>query len=182
VTSNPSIPRKDQLRRVVRLCSNFAVNLAYYRAGWSSEYKQLLEADTNFWRAANGNFLDMCVLESCKLFTEKRGKYYWANIVSNTADFKTGLLRHLGSDEEAFKREIASMRNYRDKFVAHSDFDRTGHYPALDVPKKAVWFYHAHVVNHEAQLQDLEGLPLKLDPGYEEEEEETKAVYQRSVL
>jgi len=183
MTSGPSMPRKNRLRRVVILCRNFAINLAYYRAGWSSEHKHLLDrAKTdNFWRVVNGNFLDMCVLEWCKLFADKKGKYYWGKVVTDAAGFKASLLSHLGSDEEAFQKEIEIMRKYRDKFVAHLDSDNTGVYPALDVAKKAVWYYHAHVVN-QAKPTDLTELPLELDAGYKHCEEEAKAVYQRSAL
>jgi hypothetical protein len=63
--------RKDRVRGVVTLCRSFAWNLAYYRTGWSKKYKHLLDA-SDFWRAVNGNFLDMCVLEWCKLFADKK--------------------------------------------------------------------------------------------------------------
>ena len=134
------MPRKDRLRKVVILCRDFAINLAYYRAGWCSEHKHLLDPvkSDNFWRVVNGNFLDMCVLQWCKLFAEKGGKYYWGKVVADTSDFKAGLLLHLESDEEAFHKEIEIMGYYRDKFVAHLDSDNTGVYPALDVAKKAI--------------------------------------------
>jgi hypothetical protein len=50
----------------------------------------------------------------------------------------------------------------------------------LDVHKKAVWFYHNHIVNHEAQPGDLAGLPQDLEKGYKETEQEAIAVYQRN--
>ena len=49
--------------------------------------------------------------------------------------------------------------------------------PTLDVAKKAIWFYHAHIVNHEAQAGDLFGLTTDIERGYEEEEQEARAVY-----
>ncbi len=49
--------------------------------------------------------------------------------------------------------------------------------PALEVPKAAVWFYHSYVVQHEAELGVLDGLPFKLDPGYAESEDEAKTIY-----
>jgi hypothetical protein len=83
-------------------------------------------------------------------------------------------------DEEAFIKEIDIIRKYRDKWVAHLDSDRAGVYPTLDVAKKAVWFYYAHIVCHEAEPTDLAGLPEELDAGYKQCEDEAKAVYQRS--
>ncbi len=179
--SDHPLQRKERLRRVVRLCCYFGTNLAYYRVGWSPEHKQLLDRvqGYNFWRTVNGNFLDVCVLEWCKLFGDQRGKHYWGKIVKDRAGFKAALLDHLGLEEDAFQKEVAIMRTYRDKWVAHLDSDITGIYPALDVAKKAVRFYHAHIVKHEAEPGDLAGLPLEFDKGYQDCEDEAKAIYQR---
>jgi hypothetical protein len=49
--------------------------------------------------------------------------------------------------------------------------------PRFDVAKKAVWFYHAHIVNHEAQAGDLFGLPLDIESGYNDEVEVARAIY-----
>jgi hypothetical protein len=172
MTDNPQMPRKDWLRRVVILCCSFARNLAYYRVAWSEEYRPLLglkNAHANFWRAANNNFIDMCVLEWCKLFGDTQGKHYWGKIVTSMPKsvFEESLLRHLGFEADAFKKEISVMHYYRDKFLAHLDLDYSVILPTLDVAKKAVWFYHAHIVNREANPGDLAGLPLDLKTGYE---------------
>ncbi|HEY6395117.1 MAG TPA: hypothetical protein VIX12_06830 [Candidatus Binataceae bacterium] len=177
------MPRKDRLRRVVILCGSFARNLAYYRVGWSQEHRHLLDPAksdrANFWNTVNGNFVYMCVLEWCKLFADKRGKHYWGKIVADPAGFKAGLLRHLGLDEGVFQTEINDMLELRDKHIAHLDSDPTGDIPRLDVPKKAVWFYHDYIANQEAKPSDLAGLPVELDTGYKQCEDEAKAVYQR---
>jgi hypothetical protein len=171
--------RKERLRRVVMLCCSFGRNMAYYRAAWSKEHKHLLDmANGNFWRQVNGNFLDMCVLEWCKLFADRKAKHHWTKVVTDKDAFKTGLLKCLGIDEEAFSHQIQIMRNYRDRWVAHLDSDRGGMYPTLDLAKKAAWFYHAWIVNQEAQSGDLDGLPEQLDEGYVQCEEEAKAVYE----
>ena len=182
---NTQMPRKDRLRRVVILCCSFARNLAYYRVAWSKEYRHLLNltnAYANFWRAANNNFIDMCVLEWCKLFADTQGKHHWGKIVTSVPKsvFEESLLRHLGLEADAFRKEINVMRHYRDKFIAHLDSDYTVTIPLLDVPKKAVWFYHAHIVKHEAKASDLAGLPLDLETGYKQTEDEARAVYQRN--
>jgi hypothetical protein len=130
----------------------------------------------------NGNFIDMCVLDWCKLFADESGKHYWGKVVTDAAGFKATLLRHLGLDEGQFQKKIDSMRKYRDKFVAHLDADRRTDLPTLDVAKMAVWFYHAHIVNHEAKPADLAGLPVELDVGYKQCEREAKTVYRRSAL
>jgi hypothetical protein len=72
------------------------------------------------------------------------------------------------------------MRQYRDKFLAHLDSDEVMNIPALDIAKRAVWFYHAYVVQHEAQPGDLAGLPVKLDAGYSQCEDEARTVYKHN--
>ena len=37
--------------------------------------------------------------------------------------------------------------------------------PRFDVAKKTVWFYHPHIVNHEAQAGDLFGSRLSTSKG-----------------
>jgi hypothetical protein len=120
-----------------------------------SDLSSLANDHPIFWRAVNNNFLDMCVLEWCKLFTDKSRKHYWGNIVTDSQKFETEPLRYLGLDTAAFEKEIKTMRYYRDKFVAHQDLEYIVILPTLDVAKKAVWCYHAHLVNHLILLSEL---------------------------
>jgi hypothetical protein len=186
MSSTAPMSQKDRLRRVVILCCAFARNLAYYRVGQDKEHKHLFDpsksASANFWRVANSNSIDICVLEWCKLFADEKGKHYWGKVVSDPACFKMDLLRHLGLDEAAFQKEIGVMRHYRDKFLAHLDSDRTMNIPKLDVPKTAVWFYHARIVSVEAKAGDLTDLAVGLDTGYRKSEDEAKAVFQKAAL
>jgi len=174
-----SMSRRNRLRRVVILCRNVAVNLAYYRVGRKPEHLPLQDYDKkgNFWRAASGNFIDMCVLEWCKLFADPKGKHHWSKIVTDPTSFKRELLNYLAVNEAAFQKEIEGMRHYRDKFLAHLDSEEVMNIPALDIPKKAAWFYHSYIVKHEAQPGDLKGLPVELDPGYTQCENEAQAIY-----
>ena len=176
--------RRDRLRRVVILCRNFAVNLAYYRTGRKPEYlplQDLRHPGANFWRTVSGNFIDVCVLEWCKLFGDPKGEHFWKKMVSAPANFEKQLLSHLGINKAAFQKEIDVMRKYRDKFLAHLDSEEVMNIPALDVAKKAVWFYHAHVVQQEAQPGDLTGLLVELDAGYAQCEDAARAIYERNL-
>lgn len=142
MSSQQTIPRGERLRRVLILCQAIARNLAYYRVGWREEYKDISDyskhpQSANFWRTANSNFIDMCVLEWCKLFADKNGKHFWGNIVSNSAAFKTALLAHLGIDDAAFGKEIEAMLRYRDKFLGHLDSDVVMNIPGLEIGKRA---------------------------------------------
>lgn len=175
--------RRERLRRVVILCRNFAINLAYYRVGLKPEHSALLDFARrgNFWRVVNGNCLDIAVLEWCKLFADPDAKHHWRRIVSDPGRFNNELLSYLGIDEAAFQKEIESMRRYRDKFLAHLDSDEVMNIPVLDIPKKSVWFYHAYLVQHEAQAGDLDGLPANLDAGYVQCEKKAQAIYEHNA-
>lgn len=182
-TKTTTMSRRDRLRRVVILCRNFAVNLAYYRVGQRPEHEILgnaHNAEANFWRTASNNFMDICVLEWCKLFAEQKGKHCWLTVVADPVSFKGELLQHLGLDGAAFEREVEAMRHYRDKFLAHLDSEHRMSIPSLEIAKGAVWFYHAYVVRNEIPPGDLAGLPSVLDPGYAHCEAEAREIYNRN--
>lgn len=184
MNATPALSRRDRLRRVVILCRNFARNLAYYRTGQRPEYESLLDPahpQVNFWRVMNGNCIDICVLEWCKLFADTKGKHHWGKIVTDHVGFKAGLLSHLGLDEAGFDQEIEAMKVYRDKFVAHLDSERTMNIPVLDIARQSAWFYHAHIVAGEVQPGDLSGLPLELDTGYTQCEAEAGVACQQAL-
>ncbi len=180
--------RRDRLRRVVLLCTNFTRNLAYYRAGRSQSAMTLLDAahpQASFWRVTNGNFLDACVLEWCKLFAEARnGEHFWRRIVTDPAAFETQLYTNIGVTHAEFDSLIERMRHYRDKFVAHLDSDHVMHIPTLSDAEAAVSFYHRHVAVHEATAGELAGLantPDHLKLGYAQSVEEAEQAYRASI-
>lgn len=180
-----AMTRRDRLRRVALLCASFARNLAYYRAGQGNSAKMLFALDhphAGFWRQANGNFLDLCVLEWCKLFGERTGKHFWRQIVTEPEAFEAGLLARVRMTTTEFGNLVAEVRSYRDKFVAHLDSDFVMNIPTLSAAQASVWFYHEHIVQHEATAGELAGLPMatasNLERGYAQCSEEAEEVYQ----
>ena len=151
-----------EARRVVILCCQFVRNLAYYRVGgkhptgWKDPP---LGPTASFWRIVNGNFIDVCVLEWCKLMGDAKGQHCWERVVSDKAKFKAELFKHLNVSESQFEKFRLEMREYRDKFLAHLDSELVMNIPMLDLARKSVEFYHAYVVANEAQSGDLSGLP-----------------------
>ncbi len=156
------LTRRERLRRVVFLCAHFARNLAYYRAGIS----RLTKSSPQFWLTANCNFIDMAVIEWCKLLGDSQGKHYWAKVVTDSDGFESEMLSHLGLTVDEFVAYMSQMRTYRDKFLAHLDDLRVMDVPFLDQAQAAVEFYHRHVVQHEAEAGDLSGLPTDLADYY----------------
>jgi hypothetical protein len=161
-----TVNKIERLRRVLTLCCYFIQNLAYYRAGWKDQ-KVFPQYKSQFWVTANGNFLDQCVLEWCKLFGDDKGEHYWGKIVSDSTSFKKNLLLTLGISASEFDTHIEKIRRYRDKFVAHLDSDKVMNIPDLETAKKAVLFYQKHILGEEALATDLLGPIPEANPCYD---------------
>jgi hypothetical protein len=65
------------------------------------------------------NFIDIAVLEWCKLFGDRKGKHFWANVVTDPSSFESALLIHLGVTIQELVVYVDEVRTYRDKFLAH---------------------------------------------------------------
>ena len=156
--------KQQRLRRVALLCCHFSRNLAYRRAGHDrltkGKYSQVFVT-------IDGNFLDMAVLEWCKLFGDKNGKHHWGKIVPNQI-FKSQLLAQLKQSNDQFEGYIKEMRDYRDKFLAHLDDELVMQIPRLDLAMTAVEILYCHLVHQEALASDLNGLPTDLTAYYEQ--------------
>lgn len=176
------MPRQTRFRRELILCRNFTANLAYYRVGRRPEYLHLEGRPENFWRVINGNAIDMCVLEWCKLFAHSTDKHHWSRIVADPAKFKAELLRHMGIDEAAFDEEIEAMRRYRDKFLAHLDSDEVMNIPSLEIAKQAVWFYFDYLVQNAARPGELGANTEDLDAWHAQCGKKVVAVYGREAV
>jgi hypothetical protein len=153
------LTRRDRLRRATRLCCHFMRNLAYYRVAHPGEPRS---PNRDFWVTVDGNFLDQCVLEWCKLLGDERAQHHSSRIVSDNARFEQELLAALNMDATAFQAYRNVMREYRDRFVAHLDELHVMTIPKLDTARASVEFYHAYIARNEAHAGDLTGLPADL--------------------
>jgi hypothetical protein len=167
--ANTGVSHRDRMRRIVIVCCAFARNIAFYRAGWHEKARLFLleqHPEAVFWRQVNGNFLDIAVLDWCKLFGDPKGtsrnrlgKHHWRRTVSDPNGFEAGLLDHLQMDEAGLGVLIGRIREYRDKFLTHLDNDLLMNIPELEPAYEAVAFYHRHIVEREAVPGELAGLP-----------------------
>lgn len=121
-----------------------AFYLSWYESGTPFKNEQ-------FWVNANGNFLDIAVLEWCKLFGDVRGENYYSKVIADPVQFKVDLLAKLKLTETAFADYIKQMRTYRDKFVAHLDELNMFHIPHLDIAQKSTVFLYEHLLAQEAE-------------------------------
>jgi len=125
----------------------------------------------------NGNCIDFCVLEWCKLLGEPKGEHHWSQVVSDVKGFETNLYASMRVDADGFEQYRLNVRDYRDKFVAHLDRNLTAFLPHLDPAWASVRFYHAYVVGKEAPLEVFKGLPLDIGEYEARHSAEALAVY-----
>lgn len=166
--------KRERLRRVVLVSCEFARNLAFSRAGWD---RKRFRRNTEFWRTANSNFLDHCILEWCKLFGDRKAEHHWSKRVVDIVTFERELYRKLNNSPVEFETYRVELRRYRDKFIAHLESDEVMHIPWLSKAQSSVWFYHNYVVQNEAQPGDLAGLPSKLGSYYRQCADEANGIY-----
>jgi hypothetical protein len=167
--------RRKHLRRIAILCLYCLRHLAYYRAGRKNDGS--LKLHSQFWVAVNGNFLDICVLEWCKLFGDTRGKHYWKKGVSNPTAFNNDLLQNLEMSEAAFNSYVTEMRTYRDKYVAHLDSNERFDIPKLDITKDSAIFLYNYLLDNEDEGGFFNYGPADADIFYENVLKEGQAVY-----
>jgi len=116
--------------------------------------KRVLEAadpnpELNFWRLIHGNQLDVSVLEWCKVFGSDSETTHWKNIVPSIEhdQFRTELLQYLGKSRGEFDQYWKSMKQYRDRQVAHYEELPPGtNYPILDSAITSAYFYYKYLI------------------------------------
>src|SRR4051812_44452313 len=138
--------RRTRLRRTGILCMHFVRNAAYYRAFNAAPVARRRE---QFWRTLNGNFIDICLLEWCKLFGDLNAKHHWSKCVTDAARFCDGLYRAVGLTAEGFESYRLEVRTYRDKFVAHLDELNEIAIPLLTPAFASVKYFYEYLLENE---------------------------------
>jgi hypothetical protein len=132
--------RRKRLRKAGHLCLHCLRNLAFFRA-WEKD--KSTRRTHQYWITAGNNFLDIAVLDWCKLFADRNAKHHWRKLVEEHATFQNGMMVKLQLTEEKFEQYIKEMRTYRDKFIAHLDDENTMNIPnLLPAHRSAVYLYH----------------------------------------
>ena len=87
----------------------------------------------DFWIATHNNFLDVGILEWCKLFTESGGKHHWRQTISDHPAFLVALTQVTSKTEAEFTEYQDWLRRYRNRFLAHLDEDNVFRLPPMTV-------------------------------------------------
>lgn len=131
--------RRERLRRTGILCLHCLRNLAFFRAAIDARDRW---AGQQFWATAYNNFLDIAVLEWCKVFGDRRAKHHWRKVVTDQEGFLASLLSHLRLTEDMFAEYVTEMRTYRDKFIAHLDEENQMNIPNMSPAIKSAQFLY----------------------------------------
>jgi hypothetical protein len=179
------LTRRMRLRRAAILCCHALTNIAYYRSGRVAGVPRL---DGTVHITIANNFLDIAVIEWCKLFGDKadtptgrKQQHSWRIIVGDAVAFEAGLLHQLACSAAEFEALRAYARSYRDKFLAHLDDLETMKPPMLDLIKASAAYYYDHLIAHEndgATFQDACGSAVDF---YNARAAEGRAYYERLV-
>lgn len=145
--------RRARLRKCALLCLHTLRNAAYLR---STRETLGLDAE-NYWINVGNNFLDIAVLEWCKLFADRRAKHGWRRVVSDPDEFWARVLRRPQLTMAMFESEVIEpMRIYRDRFVAHLDED-----PRMNIPNLTPVVYStATLYNWLREVEDPQAQAL----------------------
>lgn len=177
-TPEPPLTRRERLRRVAIVCIAMVRNLAYYRAGRDGTGVRY-DRTSRLHGAINTNFIDMAVLEWCKLFVA-REEHSWQNVVTDKAGFEAALLADAGISKADFEAYILVMRTYRDKFLAHLDSRREMNVPDMEIAKKTAAFYHRYLLaNENDNATYAPDLDFDIEKFFTDCAAEAEAFYQR---
>lgn len=163
---------RDRIRRTAILCCHCARNSAYYRAGWTNG---VIVVNNDFWHNLNSNFLDLSVLEWCKLFTDRRGQHHWKKVVAEPDYFIGALREKLSLTVDEFEAHSKRIKTYRDKFVAHLDSERIMELPMLNPLIDSVVYLYGNLWNDFNHY--LPDGPIDLRAYYKKRLEKGREVY-----
>lgn len=175
----PPLTAVERRRRVVLLCSSFLRNLAFHRAGLHRGVQIALLMPSHpqfeFWREAHVNFLDICVLEWCKLFADGRGEHHWHRVIDSDEHdrFQADLHQTLSVTPDDFAKLVESVKRYRDKFVAHLDEERIMRPPNLEPAKKSIVFLYGRLVE--------DATPARLDQVFAQALQKAQTAYDDAI-
>jgi hypothetical protein len=153
----------QKIRRAGIICLHCLRNIALYQASYPDD---LGIQDDQFLVSANGNFLDIAVLEWCKIFGSVKEKHNWGRIVIDNNLFENGLHENIDCTKEEFTIYQDVMLTYRDKFVGHLDEENTMDIPDLTKAIKSTLYLYQHLLEITDGLDVFADAPADAEAFY----------------
>jgi hypothetical protein len=164
--------REKLLRRVALKCADFARQLSYHRA--LADYQD--NFTQNFWIYMYNNAIDLAVLDWFHLFGYHNDNLHWKQVVANVPAFRNQLLQILQTTEDEWKAYRETIKEYRDKDVAHIEIRPVSQVPNMALALKAVALYYSTVLVELSAFRDYGGWPRQLEEYHTRSLEQTKEI------
>ncbi|MCE5343059.1 MAG: hypothetical protein LLF96_05635 [Eubacteriales bacterium] len=98
----------------------------------------LLKGDVEFWVYTTDAHFQMAIIRWCMIFGSDSNDTHWENLQLDKDKFKKRLLLELQITPEEWQRYWESMKDFRDKFVAHRSIEAIPSAPFFIIALKAV--------------------------------------------
>ena len=143
--------RETILRRVAFKCVDCARQLFHHEAftPYAEDFKY-----NNYWIYCYNNSIDMAVLDWCHLFGNAEDELHWRNVISNVEDFRNDLLTFLDISFEDWEQYWNTVKDYRDKDVAHIEVRPVTNVPTMKLGITAVGFYYNSIISELRGFND----------------------------
>jgi hypothetical protein len=164
--------REELLRRVALKCADFARQLSYHRAlaKYQDEFRQ------SFWIYMYNNAIDLAVLDWFHLFGYHTDDLHWKQVILDIPAFRKALYQFFQKTEGEWKTYRDSIKDYRDKDVAHIEVRPISHVPDMTAALKAASFYYSKVLDELSILGDYTAWPRDLEEYHTRSLKQTKEI------
>lgn len=176
--------KRNKVRKSCLLCLSFVRNCAFYNASYADDGSHLVggtvSLSNQFWNTTTGNFLDMAVIEWCKLFgNDQLEKHHWKKVVKDKARYKIQLLKMFEEGEVGWKAYWDGLQTYRNKFAAHLDEDNQYIVPYLHKAHELVINHYNYLLEHEVAEGFFREPPPNIQTYYQQQFDMARAVYDK---
>jgi hypothetical protein len=163
--------REKLLRRVALKCADCIRQLSFHRAlEGNRSFKQ------NFWIYMYNNAIDLAVLDWFHLFGYHNDDLHWKQIVEDVDLFRQGLMQSVGMTIDEWQKYRETIKDYRDKDVAHIEVRPLSQVPDMAVAIQATTYYYSIVLAELSEFRDYSAWPNQLDEYYKKSLEQSKAI------
>lgn len=169
---------RTQMRRGGILCCHFLRNLAFYRSSHTTGTRL---TDSQFWLSVSSNFLEIAILEWCKLFGDRGGACYYTKLVINPDKFNDELLTRIGLTANQLSEYISQIRTYRDKFIAHLDKQNIFFIPDLSAALTCTIHLYDCMLLQEAATNTFHDAPKSAREFFQKHMIEGEQIYRNEV-
>lgn len=179
--------RRNKVRKSCLLCLSFARNYAFYNASHADDGSHLVggtvKLANQFWNTTIGNYLDIAVIEWCKIFgNEKQEKHHWKKVIKDPVRYKVQLLTLFEGGEVRWAAYWKELLTYRDKFAAHLDEDNQYIVPYLRNAYELIENHYNYLLEHETGEGFFKTPPPDIKVYYQKHFDMARSVYAKQYI